>query len=232
MVVVFFIKLNFNIFIYEYNKININFKMKRIHLNESDIQNIIKNIVKKIHGKQPLNEDKGNIYLNKLISEAIDSIADTNNVDNIMNAIVDVYYKVKVFDNMYLDYINCVDDGVLSFTVDGSEYAEILNTDIQNLPYPFNKDTEITVEIGFDYKVDIDEPEPEVGYNGGYDIQCTKIYGVKITFSDGSEPINLNCTNNKCGMLYGLVNSFLDEDKVSEYIYELYNNYEPDYEND
>jgi hypothetical protein len=206
--------------------------MKRIHLNESDIQNIIKNIVKKIHGKQPLNENKGNIYLNKLISEAIDSIADTNNVDNIMNAIVDVYYKVEVFDNMYLDYINCVDDGVLTFTVDGSEYAEILNTDIQNLPYPFNKDTEITVEIGFDYKLDIDEPEPEVGYYGGYDIQCTKIYGVKITFSDGSEPINLNCTNNKCGMLYGLVNSFLDEDKVSEYIYELYNNYEPDYEDD
>jgi hypothetical protein len=206
--------------------------MKRIHLNESDIQNIIKNIVKKIHGKQPLNEDKGNIYLNKLISEAIDSIADTNNVDNIMNAIVDVYYKVEVFDNMYLDYINCVDDGVLTFTVDGSEYAEILNTDIQNLPYPFNKDTEITVEIGFDYKLDIDEPEPEVGYYGGYDIKCTKIYGVKITFSDGSEPINLNCTNNKCGMLYGLVNSFLDEDKVSEYIYELYNNYEPDYEDD
>ena len=207
--------------------------MKRVHLNESDIQNIVKNIVKKFHGKQSLNEGKGNIYLDKLISEAIGSITDTNNTENILKAVVDAYYKNDIYGCMYSDDIEkIVNNGVLEFTFETIYYAEESNTTVEQLPYPFNRDTEVSIKIPFDYDIEIDEPEPEVGYNGGYSVRCTKVFSVSISFADGSEPININCGNGNCSMIYGLVNSFLDEDNVSEYIYESYNNYDPDYEDD
>ena len=207
--------------------------MKRIHLNESDIQNIVKGIVKKIQGKQYLNESKGKNYLNKLINEAIDNVAATNNSEEILNAVANAYYDNNIYECLYdSDIKKIISDGVLEFVFETVYYAEELNTNIENLPYPFNRDTEVSIKIPFDYDLDIDEPEPEVGYNGGYSVNCTKVYSVTISFADGSEPIKISCSNGNCGAVFGMVEDFLNEYNVSEYIYELYDNYEPDYEDD